>query len=169
MALLYGSYKTHEVEKGSRINQQAIRWPILPSKKTACASLKQVRTGHFESEITDLILNKGVLYAIDLQVTHSLDEQWRGPFTLSPWIVHLVQRTLRLLRKRSVRRHQGVSIQEGDHTSGTRSSKDCWKQRGGQTRTWLIAIGEMNQFSSICLSWFNSGNVLNPCYQSQLE
>lgn len=25
MALLYGSYKTHEVEKGSRINQQAIR------------------------------------------------------------------------------------------------------------------------------------------------
>jgi hypothetical protein len=45
MAFLYGSYKTHAVEKGSRINQQAIRWPILPSKKMACTSLKQVRTG----------------------------------------------------------------------------------------------------------------------------
>ena len=42
-------------------------------------------------------------------------------------------------------------------------------RRGGQTRTWLIAIGEMNQLSSICLSWFNSGNVLNSCCQSQLE
>lgn len=37
------------------------------------------------------------------------------------------------------------------------------------TDTLLIAIGEMNQFSSICLSWFNSGNVLNSCCQSQLE
>lgn len=40
-------------------------------------------------------------------------------------------------------------------------------RRGGQTGTWLIAIGEMNQFESICLSWFNSGNVLNSSCQSQ--
>lgn len=42
-------------------------------------------------------------------------------------------------------------------------------QKRWTDKDWLIAIGEMNQFSSICLSWFNSGNVLNSCCQSQLE